>query len=46
MYEYHSIRHNKLRHTLKVTTEMAIVSGGVFLALGALFYWLYGFKFI
>ena len=46
MHEYHSVKKNKFMHALKFTLEFGLVSGGVFLALGAFFYYLYGYDFL
>lgn len=46
MYEYYSVKVNKLWHTIKFTLEFGLISGGVFLLLAGYFYNLYGFDFL
>ena len=46
MHEYHSAKDNKLRRALSFTVEFGLISGGVFIALAAYFYYLYGYDFL
>jgi hypothetical protein len=46
MHEYHSAKENKAKAAVKFAVEFGVVAGGVFLALAAYFYSLYGFQFI
>ena len=46
MYEYHSVKENKFKHVLKFVIEFGVVAGGLFLALIAYFYYLYGYEFL
>jgi len=46
MHEYNSHKDDKLKKTIKFTLEFGLISGGVFLALAAYFYLLYGWDFI
>lgn len=46
MHEYHSAKENKLKQAINFTIEFGLVAGGVFLALAAFFYHLYGYDFL
>lgn len=46
MYEFHSVKKDRWRHLFKYLLEFGFISGGVFLALTAYFYSLYGHDFL
>jgi len=46
MHEYHSIRNSNLKNLILHVIKIGIISGGVFLLLAAIFYSIYGIKFI
>ena len=46
MHEYHSVKEQKLKHTLKFVAEFGLVAGGVFIALAVYYYFIYGYDFL